>query len=272
MCRRAAALALILATGCKTRLYDASDLGFSSGNGDLAQASDDGMIDAPDFAVAADLSSPPDLSSTDAFVCPGILVAPDPIYLGCGASVVAVNILDPCMTAVKIQTIALSGMDAGHFQLSGLPGLPVTLAPGAGFPISVSTAQQTGAVSAFLDIAGSSPMLSIPVLAGPSLVVAPKSLVFKSEPVGAGSSPKSASLTNVESCALHITGVTFSGPNAGDFEISGAIAQTVAPNGGPGVLQVLFTPTAIGPRSSTLSVFSDDPRGPATIQLSGTGI
>ncbi len=300
MSRRAAVLALILATGCKTRLWDAIDSGTPSGNRDQAVAvdqsiardfaqvfdqriaiPDEGMSVPSDFAVAADLSIPPDLAGPDAFTCPGPLIHPIPIFLGCGeAAVAVVNIDNPCPSMgmappLKITSISLSGMDANAFQLGNVPALPATLPQGANFDIEVSVAKQQQPVQlvAQLDVTSNGAPVSIPIRAGPpALTVAPQSLDFGKEQVGISSSPKIVSLTNNGNCPLQVTGVMFGEPNAADFAISGAVAVTANPNGGVAQLQVLFTPTGAGARASKLGIVTNDPQGLQTVLLSGTGL
>ncbi len=241
------------------------------------------MIVAPDFAVAADLSIPPDLStlpdlsSTDAFTCPGPLITPIPIYLGCGqGAIVNVQIKNPCPNGMNltITAISLSGMDAGAFKLENVPALPVSVPQGAGFAIDVSVVmqQQPQELNAQLDVISNGAPVSIPLHAGPpSLTIMPQAVDFGKQQVGVAASPHTVALTNGGNCPLHVTGLTFIGPNPGDFGISGAVVQMIAPNGGTGVLQILFTPTGVGARSATMQVVSDDPQGIRTVMLSGTG-
>jgi len=78
---------------------------------------------------------------------------------------------------------------------------------------------------------------------------------------------KPLTLTNSGLCTLSITGITSSSP---DFEPPEVFSYllTIAP-GGSLVVPIRFHPTAIGPHSGTITVTSDDPDGPKTLNVSG---
>jgi uncharacterized repeat protein (TIGR01451 family) len=77
-------------------------------------------------------------------------------------------------------------------------------------------------------------------------------------------------ISNTGTGDLHIS-LSFSGANSTDFVVDSSI-MTITP-GDNAPVQVTFTPLAIGARSATLIVSSDDPDEPTiNVSLSGTGI
>ena len=101
----------------------------------------------------------------------------------------------------------------------------------------------------------------------------PASLDFGTVTVGQKSSPQNTTLTNVGKTRLHITSITITGTDSGDFFIQ----QTTCPN--PGYLgggksctiSVTFQPTQSGSRSANASVSDDGGGSPQQVSLSGIG-
>jgi photosystem II stability/assembly factor-like uncharacterized protein len=74
-------------------------------------------------------------------------------------------------------------------------------------------------------------------------------------------------LSNSGGCALTVTGIVSSSP---EFIPPGVDAYPVIVAAGGAVdVQVRFQPTSFGPKSATLTVSSDDPGGPRTLDVSG---
>lgn len=99
-------------------------------------------------------------------------------------------------------------------------------------------------------------------------------LSFAAERVGA-SATKTATIRNDGAVAMNINTVTVAaGGDAGDFSVvSGANTcdgQAVAPNSSCTV-GITFTPSATGGKTASLSVDSDAPGSPHSVQLSGIG-
>jgi len=104
----------------------------------------------------------------------------------------------------------------------------------------------------------------------PNINVSPLSLAFGSQLVGTGSAQLSTAISNTGSGDLHV-GLSFGGANPADFLVDSSILTITPGNSAP--VQVTFTPLAIGARSATLIVSSDDPDEPTiNVSLSGTGI
>jgi hypothetical protein len=77
-------------------------------------------------------------------------------------------------------------------------------------------------------------------------------------------------LANVGNAPLNITGmVSVGGANAGDFVVDTPPPASIAP-GGTASLGISFTPTAVGVRTATIQITSDDPdQSPYSFTVSG---
>jgi len=103
----------------------------------------------------------------------------------------------------------------------------------------------------------------------PAVSLSPTSLTFGKVLVGGTSAGKTVILTNSGSATLNISNVV----------VSGDFAQTTSTNpcgstlavGQSCKIKVVFTPTQIGTRTGTLSIYDDAPNSPQTVPLSGTG-
>ena len=75
----------------------------------------------------------------------------------------------------------------------------------------------------------------------------------------------------VGSASLSISSISVSGANAADFSLYNGCSGVTLTGGTECGLQVQFSPQGSGARSATVTIVSNDPDGPATIALSGTG-
>jgi len=173
---------------------------------------------------------------------------------------------------LTISSISTSGDFA---ETSTCPISPDTLAAGAKCQILVTfTPTALGARAGTLtvsDNSGSSPQTA--QLSGSGVapaVVTPISLLFSNQILNTTSGVKTVSLTNNQTVALNISGISTSG----DF------AQTSNCPSPPNSLaakasctvSVTFTPTATGKRSGALTVNDDAQNSPQTVPLAGSGI
>lgn len=83
------------------------------------------------------------------------------------------------------------------------------------------------------------------------------------------SAPASLVLANLGNLPLTAISAVISGPDAGMFVISSAASSVLQP-GKSSSLRLLFQPTALGPRSATLTITAAGLAVPYVIQLSGT--
>jgi hypothetical protein len=95
----------------------------------------------------------------------------------------------------------------------------------------------------------------------------PASATFATEKVGVSSPAKVFTLTNEQTVAL--TGIAIS--TSGDFAVSTTTCTTSLAAKGTCTISVVFTPTATGTRTGTLSVADSAVGSPQTSSLKGTG-
>ena len=100
----------------------------------------------------------------------------------------------------------------------------------------------------------------------PALTANPTSLSFAGQTVGSTGAAKSVTVTNTGAAAATLGAVTATG----DFAATGSCGATLAV-GASCTVDVTFRPTAAGTRTGALTVASNDPAGPLTVALSGTG-
>jgi fibronectin type 3 domain-containing protein len=104
----------------------------------------------------------------------------------------------------------------------------------------------------------------------PSVNLSSTNLTFGNVQTGSTSSLQPVTLTNVGGGQLTISSIAVVGGNAGDFAQTNTCGATLAPNAAC-TINVTFTPTATGARSSTVTINDNAPGSPQTIALSGTG-
>ena len=178
---------------------------------------------------------------------------------------------------LDVGTPAIAGTNASDFSVSGNT-CTTTIAPNGTCKISVTFMPgSTGTRSATLGIPSNDPASPASVnLSGvgtqPALSVTPGSLTFPDQGTNTASTAKQLTVKNTGTAPLHVTGPTVHGANAGDFAVSGnTCTGAIAPNATCSI-SVTFTPVALGARSATLNIPSDDPASPATANLSGNGV
>jgi hypothetical protein len=111
-----------------------------------------------------------------------------------------------------------------------------------------------------------------PVIAGTSPVVSlsTTTINFGNVQPGVTSSPQPVTVANVGGVNLAINNIASSGGNAGDFAQTNNCGSTLAPKDSC-TIQVSFTPTTTGQRSSSLAIADNSAGSPQMVTLSGTG-
>jgi hypothetical protein len=77
-------------------------------------------------------------------------------------------------------------------------------------------------------------------------------------------------LTNTGNASLSVSGLAFTGANAGDFAEADTCSPAVAA-GGTCTIAILFTPAASGTRTAALSITDNASGSPQSVSLSGSG-
>ncbi|HZL27228.1 MAG TPA: choice-of-anchor D domain-containing protein, partial [Acidobacteriaceae bacterium] len=175
--------------------------------------------------------------------------------------------------------VTLSGLSASGDYTAASGTCPATgsqLAAGASCVLQVTFAPtavgtRTGTLSLSSDAATLPLTVALTGIAvAAKLQITPGALAFDTVAVG---SSANLSLTLLNTGSANVTGIVgqISGANIADFVIT---AQCSTPTLGPGqgcTMTVTFTPSAVGPRSATLTIVSSDPQSPAVIPLTGSG-
>jgi hypothetical protein len=95
---------------------------------------------------------------------------------------------------------------------------------------------------------------------------------FGGTAVGAGPLTSTYTITDAGSAELVLNGpVTLSGADAGDFSVTTAPSSSIAPNG-TSTFVISFVPAALGLRTATVTIASNDPSSPFTFDIQGTGL
>jgi hypothetical protein len=169
----------------------------------------------------------------------------------------------------------------GPYEYEAIVGTPpqglavYVIDPGTGFPSqtpSLSTpfypALQLDPIFANYVGAGSGQNLS-----GPFLSTSANSLTFPQTTTGQMSAPQSLTLKSAGGQSSSITSIALSGANASDFLLSGNCLTTtlLAPQASC-LLSVTYAPANVVTSQALITVTSNSPSSPQTIQLSGTAI
>ncbi|WP_369265195.1 choice-of-anchor D domain-containing protein [Streptomyces sp. R35] len=105
----------------------------------------------------------------------------------------------------------------------------------------------------------------------PAIGITPDALTFGAQDVGTTSRPQPVTVSSTGSASLSITEVTLTGPDTADFRLQDSCGWQRHMPGTQCVVEVVFAPTAPGPRTATLTLTDDAPGSPHTVQLSGEG-
>lgn len=176
---------------------------------------------------------------------------------------------------LQITSIAIGGTNAADFsQTASTCG--ATLNAGKSCTVTVAfTPKAKGSRTASLNFTDNAPGSPQSVaLSGIGTVVqlVPTSINFGNQRVGTDSPPHNVTVTNVGGQPLHFTVINVVGPNRGDFGRTTTCSTTspLAP-GASCTITVVFTPSAKGARSASVSLTDDGGASPQTVPLSGNG-
>jgi len=176
---------------------------------------------------------------------------------------------------LSIASIALGGTNSADYAQTNTCGSSVAASGNCTISVTftpTATGTRTAAVSISDNAAGSPQTVSLSGTGtAPAVSLTPTSLSFASQPIDTGSTAQTVTLTNSGNATLTITSLVPTGANASDFtEITDTCGGSLAA-GGNCTLEVMFTPSACGPRTATLSITDNASGSPQTVGLSGTG-
>jgi phospholipase C len=191
-----------------------------------------------------------------------------------------ITLTNQSTTTLTINSVTTSG-DFKVFQNT----CGTSVAPGASCAISVAfrpsvVGQRFGTLT-ISDSDGSSPQIITLTGAGTFLQIAPTTVSFPSQPIGTSSSPVPIILTNKGNVT-----VNFSSPSVSSTVGSGAAGtffgittnefsethdcSSLAP-GASCTFYTTFSPSVLGQRTGSLVIPYDQPDGPWTVKLTGSG-
>jgi len=113
-------------------------------------------------------------------------------------------------------------------------------------------------------------MVALKPAVASTVTLSPSSLSFGAEPVTLAARTQVVTLTNSGNVALNITGMSFTGANPADFSQNNTCNTTVAA-GASCTIVVMFTPSAAGARSASLSIADNASSGSQSVGVAGTG-
>lgn len=149
-----------------------------------------------------------------------------------------------------------------------------TLPPGASCQVTATFYPfSTGSFGAYIsagaqyqgDVQASIPVSGVGVTA-PAALFCPNPVTFAAQAVNTSSSPQPVIVTNTGSASLTISGISASG----DFSQTSNCGASLAPRASC-TINVVFSPTASGAATGTLSLGDNASGSPQVLQLSGTG-
>jgi hypothetical protein len=176
---------------------------------------------------------------------------------------------------LAVNTISVTGTNAGDFAQSNT--CTATLAPNASCSISVEfTPSQVGPEQAMLQVtddAAGSPQSAVVTGTGiattPSVSISPASLDFGTVIEGATVAAKTIQVMNSGTGALHVSAISVSGSNPGDFSQSNACVGISVPAQSSCTITVKFSAAAQGQRLASLMVTDDATNSPQSIAVTG---
>src|SRR5712692_11904826 len=159
------------------------------------------------------------------------------------------------------------------------PVSPATLAVAATCTVNVAfkpstTGLRNGAVMISYNFPGSPQNVNLTGAGvAPIVTLGASSVTFANQIVGTNSTAQVVGLTNTGTSTLNFTGagITITGANSGDFSQTNTCGASVAA-GAMCNINVVFTPTATGSRSASLSINDDATGSPQSVPLTGTGV
>jgi uncharacterized repeat protein (TIGR03803 family) len=174
----------------------------------------------------------------------------------------AVTIVGPNSADFSIGSDSCSGATIAH---NNTCAVSVKFAP--------STASSESASLNFADNASDSPQrVGLTGLGvGGVVALSPSTgLTFASQIVGTTSSPQTIVLSNNGNAALHITAISITGINGGDFSQTSTCGSSL-PATYSCAINVTFTPVISGSRAASLTIADDALGSPHSVPLSGIG-
>ena len=197
--------------------------------------------------------------------------------VGSSSSPQTVTIANLSTTAVPFTKISVTGTNSSSFAIQSSSTCPLgtgSLAGGASCTIVVVfDPQSSGALSATLNVvaAGGGSPHTVPMsgtggVSTGNATLTPSSFTFATQLVKTSSASQPATLTNTGTVAITIGSIVTTGP----YSQTNNCGTTLAGNASC-TINLVFTPTAAGTQTGTVTVTSNAANSPQTATLSGVG-
>jgi hypothetical protein len=185
---------------------------------------------------------------------------------------------------VTFSGFALAGANAGDFSVTGntCPSSPTTLIAGANCSISVTfTPSAVGARTASIaitDNATGSPqsigLTGTGQVTNMTLSFNPTSLTFAALTIHDSSAQQGFTIFSTGTAAVTLSSIAITGTNASDFSIASTTcppSSSTLAAGSNCAVYVVFTPSAAGTRTASVTITDSATGSPQTVALTGTG-
>jgi MYXO-CTERM domain-containing protein len=210
-----------------------------------------------------------------------LAILPNPVRMGGvktgGQLTKTLTITNVTNLNVTINTMSISA-NSTEFAVTPSMQLPITLVPNSGLTAditftSMTPGNRTGNLLITKQGLANQNVALYASDGDPKVVLSNGSLILGNQHVGVAGPALPLTVTNAGFSDLTVSAIAASGPNAADFTITAPNPPVVL---GPGQIlnySTTFKPSALGPRSATITVASDDPNTPsAPFSVSGTGV
>ncbi|GAB4465360.1 MAG: hypothetical protein OHK0044_03940 [Burkholderiaceae bacterium] len=242
-----------------------------------------GFVTATDAAdIAAYIANPAAADGPSIAVSPASLTFSYTLA-GATSAPMSFTVTNGGAAALSLTSLATSGANASEFRIANTSTCAAggSVAAGGNCRVDVVFAPTaSGAKSAAVTInhnaAGGTTSVALAGSAGaatPTISLSASALSFATVPLGSTSAAQTVTLSNTGAAALNITALTAGGSNPGDFTRGGSCAAggTVAA-GASCTITYTFAPSALGARSASLTIVSNNSGGNVTLSLSGSGV
>jgi hypothetical protein len=178
-------------------------------------------------------------------------------------------------SSVTINGITITGANANDFSVNG--NCSSVLGAGASCQIVVifkplAAGNRSASISISDNAAGNPHSVSLTGTATQASVsLSPSTVNFANQLVASASAPVALTITNTGTGALVIGSISFSGTNAADFTQKSTCTGPIAP-AATCLINVTFTPAAVGPRIATMVLADNASNAPQSIPLTGTAM
>ena len=248
----------------------------SDSNGNIYVA---GSTDSTDFPVTPRALQPSLGGNTDTFVlkiaaasAPMVTLSPDTLQftsqtIGSTSGPQTVLLRNMGSAALSIGSIT----EAGEFVETDDCGTSVAAAGSCTLSVTftpTASGSRTGSITLRDNSAGSPQVISLEgVGSGPSVFLSPASFSFGNVLLGTSSLAQTLALTNTGNAVLNVSSVAVTG----DYAQTNNCAAAIQP-GATCQFQIVFSPTATGTRTGTITLTDDALNTPQTVPLTGAGL